>query len=113
VGIAYVIGAVMSIVWPGLTLLALVIIVGASFLVGGIVQAIMAWRVKNTAKGWGWSFAFGVLSAVAGLVFLFGSPILSLVVLAIVLAIYVIITGVTLFALALAIRKAARELTSP
>jgi uncharacterized membrane protein HdeD (DUF308 family) len=113
VGIAYVIGAVMSIVWPGLTLLALVIIVGASFLVGGIVQAIMAWRVKNTAKGWGWSFAFGVLSAVAGLVFLFGSPILSLVVLAIVLAIYVIITGVTLFALALAIRKAARALTSP
>jgi uncharacterized membrane protein HdeD (DUF308 family) len=113
VGIAYVIGAVMSIVWPGLTLLALVIIVGASFLVGGIVQAIMAWRVKNTAKGWGWSFAFGVLSAVAGLVFLFGSPILSLVVLAIVLAIYVIITGVTLFALALAIRKAARARTSP
>ena len=113
VGIAYVIGAIMSIVWPGLTLLALVIIVGASFLVGGIVQAIMAWRVKNSAKGWGWSFAFGVLSAVAGLVFLFGSPILSLVVLAIVLAIYVIITGVTLFALALAIRKAARALTSP
>src|SRR5688500_4505413 len=113
VGIAYVIGAIMNIVWPGLTLLALVIIVGASFLVGGIVQAIMAGRVKNTAKGGGWSVAFGVLSAVAGLVFLCGSPILSPVVLAIVLAIYVSIAGVTLFALALAIRKAARALTSP
>ena len=63
------------------------IIVGASLLVGGIVQAIMALRVKNAAKGWGWSFAFGLLSAGAGLVFLFGSPILSLVVLAILLAI--------------------------
>jgi uncharacterized membrane protein HdeD (DUF308 family) len=54
-----------------------------------------------------------LLSAVAGLVFLFGSPILSLVVLAILLAIYVIMTGVTLIALALAIRKAATALTSP
>ena len=111
VGIAYVIGAIMSIAWPGLTLLALVIIVGAS--VGGIIQAIMAWRVKNAAKGWGWSFAFGLLSAVAGLVFLFGSPMLSLVVLAILLAIYVIMTGVTLIALAWAIRKATTAITGP
>jgi len=113
VGIAYVIGAIMSIVWPGLELLALVIIVGASLLVGGILQAIMAWRARNAAKGWGWSFAFGLLSAVAGLVFLFGSPIVSLVVLAVVLAIYVIMTGATLIALALAVRKATTALAEP
>jgi uncharacterized membrane protein HdeD (DUF308 family) len=113
VGIAYVIGAIVSIVWPGLELLALVIIVGVSFLVGGILQAIMAWRARDAAKGWGWSFAFGLLSVVAGLVFLFGSPILSLVVLAIVLAIYVIMTGVTLIALALAVRKATTALAGP
>jgi len=113
VGIAYVIGAIMSIVWPGLELLALVIIVGVSFLVGGILQAIMAWRARNAAKGWGWSFAFGLLSAVAGLVFLFGSPIVSLVVLAVVLAIYVIMTGATLIALALAVRKATTSLAEP
>ena len=112
VGLAYVVGAIMSIAWPGLTLLVLVIIVGASFLVGGILQAIMAWRTRNVAKGWGWSLAFGLLSAVAGLVFLFGSPILSLVVLAILLAIYVIVTGVTLIALALAVRKATSALTA-
>ena len=113
VGIAYVIGAIMSIVWPGLELLALVIIVGVSFLVGGILQAIMAWRGRNAAKGWGWSFAFGLLSVVAGLVFLFGSPIVSLVVLAVVLAIYVIMTGATLIALALAVRKATTALAEP
>ena len=113
VGIAYLIGAIMSIVWPGLELLALVIIVGASLLVGGILQAIMAWRARNAAKGWGWSFAFGLLSAVAGLVFLFGSPVVSLVVLAVVLAIYVIMTGATLIALALAVRKATTALAGP
>ena len=48
-------------------------------------------------------FALGLLSAVAALVFLFGSPILSLVVLAILLAIYVIMTSVTLIRLAWAI----------
>lgn len=113
VGIAYLIGAIMSIVWPGLELLALVIIVGASLLVGGIFQAIMAWRARNAAKGWGWSFAFGLLSVVAGLVFLFGSPVVSLVVLAVVLAIYVIMTGATLIALALAVRKATTALAGP
>ena len=113
VGIAYVIGAILSIVWPGLELLALVIIVGASLLVGGILQAIMAWRARNAAKGWGWSFAFGLLSVVAGLVFLFGSPVVSLVVLAVVLAIYVIMTGATLIALALAVRKATTALAGP
>jgi uncharacterized membrane protein HdeD (DUF308 family) len=112
VGIAYLVGALLSIAWPGLTLLALVIIVGVSLLVGGIVQAIMAWRAKRATRGWGWSFAFGLLSAVAGLVFLFGSPILSLVVLAILLAIYVIMTGATLIALALAVRKATQAIAA-
>lgn len=103
----------MSIAWPGVTLLALVIVVGASFLVGGIIQAVMAWQARNTAKGWGWSFALGLLSAVAGLVFLFGSPMLSVVVLAILLAIYVIMTGVILIVLALAVRTAATALAGP
>jgi uncharacterized membrane protein HdeD (DUF308 family) len=88
----------------------LVIIVGASFLVGGIVQAIMAVQVRNAAKGWVWSFILGLLSVIAGLIFLFGSPILSVVVLVILLAGYVIMTGVTLVMLSLAVRKAATAL---
>jgi uncharacterized membrane protein HdeD (DUF308 family) len=113
VGLAYVVGAILSIAWPGVTLLALVIVVGVSFLVGGIIQAVMAWQARNVAQGWGWSFALGLLSAVAGLVFLFGSPAFSIVVLAVLLAIYVIMTGVTLIVLALAVRKATTTLTGP
>ena len=110
VGLAYVVGAIISIAWPRLTLFALVIIVGASFLVGGIVQAIMAVQVRNAAKGWGWSLILGLLWVIAGLIFLFGSPILSVVVLVILLAGYVIMTGVTLIMLSLAVRKAATAL---
>jgi uncharacterized membrane protein HdeD (DUF308 family) len=51
-----------------------------------------------------------LLSVIAGLIFLFGSPILSVVVLVILLAGYVIMTGVTLVMLSLAVRKAATAL---
>lgn len=49
----------------------------------------------------------GLLSAVAGLIFLFGSPIISVAVLAIVLAVHVLMTGATLITLSFAIRKGA------
>jgi uncharacterized membrane protein HdeD (DUF308 family) len=113
VGLAYIVGAILSIAWPGVTLLVLVLVVGVSFLVGGIIQAVTAWQARNAAKGWGWSFTFGLLSVAAGLVFLFGSPILSLVVLAILLAAYVITTGATLVGLAVAIRNAVTAAAGP
>ena len=113
VGLAYVAGAVVAVVWPGVTLFALVLTVGISLLAGGLVQAVMAWRAKGEAKGWGWSFAMGLLSVVAGLIFLFGSPAISVAVLAIVLAVHVLMTGVTLVALAFAIRNLANTVSAP
>ena len=106
VGFVYLVGAIIGIVWPGVTLFVLVITVGISLLIGGIVQAVMAWQSKATATGWGWGFAFGLLSVVAGLFFLFGSPADSVLILALILAFYVFIIGVTLVVLAFAIRRA-------
>lgn len=106
VGFVYLVGAIIGIVWPGVTLFVLVITVGISLLIGGIVQAVTAWQSKATATGWGWGFAFGLLSVVAGLFFLFGSPADSVLILALVLAFYVFIIGVTLVVLAFAIRRA-------
>jgi len=110
IGIAYIIGAIVSIAWPRLTLFALVIIVGVSFLIGGIIQAITAFQARRAANSWAWSFILGLLAVIAGLIFLFSSPILSVVVLVILLAGYVIMTGITLIALALAVRKATTAL---
>jgi uncharacterized membrane protein HdeD (DUF308 family) len=112
-GLAYAGGAVVAVVWPGVTLLALVLTVGISLLAGGLVQAVMAWRAQGEAKGWGWSFTMGLLSVVAGLIFLFGSPVISVAVLAIVLAVHVLMTGATLIALALGIRKLASAVPAP
>src|SRR5215207_10159305 len=77
VGFVILAGAIVGVVWPGVTLLVLVITVGISLFVGGVIHALMAWRLKGAATGWGWGFALGLLELVAGLVLLFGSPVNS------------------------------------
>lgn len=104
-GVLYLVGAIVGIAWPGVTLLALLITVGVSLLVAGAVQAGQSWQLRGRAHGWGWSFAVGLLSVVAGLVFLFGNPVISLVALAIVLGVYTIMAGITLITMALAVRR--------
>jgi uncharacterized membrane protein HdeD (DUF308 family) len=105
VGALYLLGAIIGIVWPGVTLRALALTVGICLLVAGGAQAGFAWRAKTVAQGWGWAFALGLLAVLAGLVFLFGNPIISVVVLAVVLACYMIFSGVTLLVLSFAVRR--------
>ena len=104
-GALYVLGAIITTVWPAITLQALAIVVGASFAAGGLVQAAYAWSARRTARGWGWAFALGLLTLVAGLVFLCGNPAITATVLAIVLACYTIFAGLTLLVLAFAVRR--------
>src|SRR6185312_4512762 len=104
-GVLYLVAAVIGIVWPGVTLLALVLVVGVSLLVGGVVQAGMSWASRRSDSGWGWSFALGLIAVLGGLVFLFGNPVISVAALAIVLAVYTIIAGVMLLTLATAVRR--------
>ena len=104
-GVLYLVAAVIGIVWPGVTLLALVLVVGVSLLVGGVVQAGMSWASRRSDSGWGWSFALGLIAVLGGLVFLFGNPVISIAALAIVLAVYTIIAGVMLLTLATAVRR--------
>jgi uncharacterized membrane protein HdeD (DUF308 family) len=105
VGALYLLGAIIGIVWPGITLRALAVTVGICLLIAGGAQAGFAWRAKAVAQGWGWAFALGLLAVLAGLVFLFGNPIISVVVLAVVLACYMIFSGVTLLVLSFAVRR--------
>jgi uncharacterized membrane protein HdeD (DUF308 family) len=106
IGALYVIAAVIGVVWPAITLFVLVITVGVALLVAGIAQAVTAWQVRRTARGWGWSFALGVLSVVAGLIFLFANPVISLGALAIILACHILLAGFTTLVMAFTIKRA-------
>lgn len=111
-GLVFLIGAIVGIAWPAITLLALVLTVGVSLLIGGLVRVAMSWNARTSARGWGWSFAGGLLSVLAGLIFLLGSPVISLVALALVLGIYVLTSGVTMVSLAFAVRRLTRAVSS-
>lgn len=112
VGAAYLIGAVVTVVWPQVTLFVLVLTVGISLLAGGLIQAVMAWLVRGEVQGWGWNLALGLISVAAGLFFIFGNTAVSLAVLAIVLGLHVVVTGLTLVLLALAVRSVAKTVSS-
>ncbi len=102
----YFVGAVVGVVWPGITLLVLVLVVGLSLFAGGLVRAGHAIGARATLRGWGWSLFAGILSVIAGLIFLFGNAVLSVLVLALVLAVQIILTGANLISLSLALRRA-------
>jgi uncharacterized membrane protein HdeD (DUF308 family) len=99
------IGALVGVVWPLVTLRALALVLGIFLVVAGGVRIGVSWAARSTTQGWGWSFFLGILSTVAGLVFLFGNPVISVLVLAVVLACYMIFSGVTLLTLSLAVRR--------
>jgi uncharacterized membrane protein HdeD (DUF308 family) len=59
---------------PAVTAVALFTLLGAYFVVGGIVDVIAA--IAQRGAGWGWKLALGILYIVAGVAVL-GSPIIS------------------------------------
>jgi len=104
-GALYAVGALLGILRPDATLQALTITIGAALLVAGVARIGMAWQARKAAAGWGWSFTVGLLSTAAGLVFLLGNPIVSVVVLVVALACYTIFSGITLVLLSFAVRR--------
>ena len=104
VGAIYVLGAIIGIVWPGVTLQVLALTVGISLLLAGAAQAgCVAGQERGPRLGLG--LRPRADRGAAGLVFLFGNPIISVMVLAIVLACYMIFSGVTLLVLSFAVRR--------
>jgi uncharacterized membrane protein HdeD (DUF308 family) len=90
-GIAAVIFGVLALAWPGITLLAMVILFGAYALVEGIATLAMAFTRSERRRP---SLVLGgILDIAAGIVtFLF--PAISALALLVVIAVWAIITGV-------------------
>lgn len=87
-GIAAIVFGVLTFVWPGLSILALVLLVAAYWIVDG--GASIWFAVKE--KHWGWPFWGGLLSLVAGLVAAL-QPGIATFSLVLVIAIWALIRG--------------------
>ncbi len=99
-GFVNVIVGLISIIYPGITALALVMLIGASSLVTGLLQVIFAIRLRKEITNEGWLILGGVLSVVFGLWLLIrpGEGALALLW---VLALYAIVFGIIMITLAL------------
>jgi len=101
--VAAVLFGLLALVWPALTLAALIILFGAYALVDGIATLTMAIPSKGL-PGFGSLLVEGLTGITAGIVtFLY--PGLTAIALLVVIAVWAIMTGIAAIAAAMALRK--------
>ena len=104
-GVASIAFGAMAIVWPGITVLVLVIMWGAWAFLDGIAALVTAWRARDQGKPLWPLVVIGVLGVAAGLVTLFAPGIAATALLAFIAA-WAIVTGIFQVVHAIRVRKA-------
>ncbi|ONI81042.1 hypothetical protein ALI144C_21010 [Actinosynnema sp. ALI-1.44] len=107
-GILGVAAGVVAIVWPGITVAALAILVGAWALVTGITEIVAAFRLRKQIEGELLLGLAGLLSAIFGILVLLW-PALGVAAIAAFIGVFSLIYGIVLIALGLRLRKLARQ----
>jgi uncharacterized membrane protein HdeD (DUF308 family) len=102
-GVVGLIAGIAAAVWPGVTVLVLVLWVGAWAVVTGVLEVAAAWRRAGSDR---WLTALaGVLSVIAGVI-VFVYPGIGALSLAIVLGVYALVAGASLLWAAWEARRA-------
>lgn len=109
-GVALVVGGVLALVWPDITLWALALVVGVDLVVVGVIRIVGALELRG--QDWGWLLAGGVLSVVVGLVALVW-PEATILVLGVLLGVRVLVFGIEELAFGLALRSLHRTAEPP
>lgn len=107
-GVVSVAAGVIAVVWPGITVLAILLLVGIWSIVGGVSEIAEAFTMRRAGSTtWGWMLAAGVLSALFGVV-LVVQPGAALVTLLWLLGVWAIAFGIVLLVWAFRLRRAVR-----
>ena len=106
-GIVMAILGLIAIALPNIATLAIAILVGWLFLIGGAFRALSVWRSRE-APGFGWSLLTALLAIVLGLVLLLNPPE-AVLTLTIVLIVLFVVEGVAAIMIALEFRRHIRQ----
>ncbi|WP_244485512.1 HdeD family acid-resistance protein [Bradyrhizobium tropiciagri] len=88
---------------PAIASLVLTLILAVFTIASGLMRLLLSFRARGD-RGWGWLFASGLLTAIAGLAFLLGWPLNSLWLLGLLLSVDLVFQGCTLIGLGLQLR---------
>jgi uncharacterized membrane protein HdeD (DUF308 family) len=95
---------VIALVWPGITALALIVLIALWALTTGIVEISLAVRLRRVITNEWWLAVSGVLSILVGIILLV-RPGAGALAIAIVIGIYAILFGVVLIVFGLRLRR--------
>lgn len=104
VGIFFVIVSIITFTSPATSSLALAILFSLSFLFGGISEIIFAIANKDQLHNWGWSLAFGIITAVVG-VLLVTNPALSMATLALYVGFVILFRSIASISFAIDLKR--------
>ena len=104
-GVVYVALGFLLVANPVAGAVSLALFVGAMMAVLGVVEIVLALRIKPR-RGWGWVLANGILSLVLAILIAIGWPLGSLVLIGYLVGFQIITCGVARIAIALAARNA-------
>jgi uncharacterized membrane protein HdeD (DUF308 family) len=108
-GLISIAGGLVVLLWPGITVLALTLLVGVWALVGGVSEIVTAIRPRRVVNHRVFLIVTGVLSAIAGALLVW-HPLAGALGIAIVLGCYAIVYGVALMAVGVWLRGVTRRL---
>jgi uncharacterized membrane protein HdeD (DUF308 family) len=106
-GVAGIIFGILAFVWPGLTLLSLVILFGAFMLVDGVLALAAAVRFRHDTERWPMLLLEGVLGVVVGVLSLL-FPGLAALAWLYTIAAWAVVTGILEIVFAIRLRKVIR-----
>ncbi len=106
-GLAAVAFGVLAIAWPGISLLALVLLWGAYAFVDGVTAIALAARSGRQGRRWGWLFFEGLVG-VAAAVFTAVRPGVTAFTLLVLIAAWAILTGIAEIVAAIELRRVVR-----
>jgi uncharacterized membrane protein HdeD (DUF308 family) len=95
---------ILAVLWPGLTLVALVALFAAYAIIGGVVSLVAAIKSRESDKGWWLVMLLGLVSIGAGAIAVF-APGLTALALVLLMGANAFITGIFDIAVAIRLRK--------
>jgi len=104
IALLYLAAGLIMIFDPLLASATLTLLIGAGLIAIGMLRVLIAFQLKGT-YGWGWTLIGGILTLVLGFIIVAGWPVSGLWIIGLIIAIEVILAGVSYIAVALAARE--------